>query len=107
MGAKSMFGRRFNFMKNNQSRIIAKLIAVAGAIRPVVNRVKQAKLAIQKLLGTVPEGAASYRSVCPKGAGHCVSHTMAEKNSVGRREALRRQRSFFKSHYMLKKNLAK
>ena len=99
-------GKETVIMTNHTNRLFAKLVAIAAAITFPVNRVIAAKLAIKKALGTVPEGAASYKSVCPKGAGHCLGHTMAEKMLVGSRTAKRQQRRFFKAHYQMKKQLA-
>lgn len=52
-------------------------------LTPTINRVKSAKLAMLQYLGRVPEGAARYRSLCPKGAGTGPdSHEFSEQKRL-------------------------
>jgi len=84
---------------SKQHKIRAAMAAISASLTPMISRVKAAKLAIQKALGRVPAGSASYNQCCPKGAGSGpASHTMAQKNEVGSRSFKRNQARFIKEH---------
>jgi hypothetical protein len=68
------------------------LASVSALALASMSRVNRAKVAIYNKFGFVPEGAARYRTLCPKGAGHGPArHQITEQKTVGARKFFRRQ----------------
>ncbi len=69
----------------------------AGLALAGLGRIRLAKMAIQKHLGHVPQGAARYRQVCPPGAGLGPKRRpFAEQGDVGGVKASRLSRKWAK-----------
>lgn len=97
------WGRNTNiFMNSNlkQNKLREALRAIKSNVTQFFSRVKLAKLATQQILGHVPEGSASYRRVCPRGAGSMNQKQIVNRPQilVGARKAHRRSVRFIQQH---------
>jgi hypothetical protein len=82
---------------NHQNKIRITIAAIAASLTPTINRVKSARAAVLKLLGKIPEGTATYKTLCPRGAGSGPgSHTFEQQTEVGSRRFARRRQKFIK-----------